>query len=57
MEEIVCFFTSKYLYNNFVEDSITVMICSKVIVPNKVIFSYFDFSYQNKIILENSCIK
>ena len=32
------------------------MVCNKVIVPNKVIFSYFDFSHQNQIIPENVCI-
>ena len=34
----------------------TIMVCNKVIAHNKVIFSYFDFSYQNQIILVNSCI-
>ena len=32
------------------------MVYNKVIAPNKDIFSNFDFSYENQIILENSCI-
>ena len=32
------------------------MVYNKVIAPNKVIFSNFDFSYENQIIIENSCI-
>ena len=32
------------------------MVYNKVIASNKVIFSYFNFSYENRIILENFCI-
>ena len=33
----------------------TVMVYNKVIAPNKVIFSHFDFSYENQIFFEKSC--